>query len=121
MSEIIYEKKGRIAYLTLNRPDARNAMNYATARQWAEALTDFRDDPEVWVLIATGNGPAFCAGADLKELGDPEKRRRFLKFAKDRAPYLLNLDIWKPTICAINGAAVGGGCEFALSDRKSVV
>ena len=115
MPEIIYEKKGKIAYITLNRPKARNAMNYAAAKQWAEALMDFRDDPDVWVLITTGKGPAFCAGADLKELGQPETRRRFINFAKDRAPYLLNLDIWKPTICAINGPAVGGGCEFALS------
>ncbi len=115
MPEIIYEKKGRIAYITLNRPEARNACNYEMARQWTEVLEDFRDDPESWVCIITGNGPAFCAGADLKELGNPETRNRLLSFIKDKAACLVNSEIWKPTICALNGPAAGGGCEFALS------
>jgi enoyl-CoA hydratase len=115
MPEIIYEKKGHLALITLNRPESRNAINYDMAVQWEKALHDFRDDPDMWVAIIIGNGPAFCAGADLKELGQPETKKRFLDFAYDRAPYLLNLDIWKPTIAAINGVAAGGGCEFALS------
>ncbi|MFC2001603.1 enoyl-CoA hydratase/isomerase family protein [Chloroflexota bacterium] len=115
MSEIIYEKKGRIAYITLNRPETRNAYNYAMVQQWVEALEDFRDDPETWACITTGNGPAFCAGADLKELSNPETRDRLMSFLTDKAPCLVNNDIWKPTICALDGPALGGGCEFALS------
>ena len=115
MPEIIYEKKGRIAYITLNRPEARNAYNFVMVRQWAEALEDFRDDPETWVCVITGNGSAFCAGADLKELSAPETRNQLMSFVKDKGPYLINCDIWKPTICALNGPALGGGCEFALS------
>ena len=115
MPEIIYEKKGRIAYVTLNRPEVRNAYNYDMVTQWTEAMEDFRADPELWVCIITGNGPSFCAGADLKELKDPEKRNRLMSFVSTRAPYLINIDTWKPTICALNGTTAGGGCEFALS------
>ncbi|HXY75009.1 MAG TPA: enoyl-CoA hydratase/isomerase family protein, partial [Dehalococcoidales bacterium] len=115
MAELIYEKKGHLALITLNRPESRNALNYEMAVLWAQALQDFRDDPDLWVAIFTGNGPAFCAGADLKDLSKPDTKKRFLDFAYDRAPYLLNLDVWKPTIAAINGVAAGGGCEFALS------
>ncbi len=115
MPSIIYEKKGHLATITLNRPEARNAYTYEMACLWVEALEDFRDDPEMWLAVITGNGPAFCAGADLKQLGQPETRDRLLSYVSTRAPYLINLDIWKPTICALNGIAVGGGCEFALS------
>jgi enoyl-CoA hydratase len=115
MSVVLYEKKDRIAWITLNRPEARNAMNYDLVTEWADALEDFRDDPETFISITTGKGPAFCAGGDLKEFADSEKYKRLRKLLKLRNPFLVNSEIWKPTICALNGPAVAGGCEYALS------
>src|SRR6266540_1864237 len=66
MSKLLYEKRDRIAYLTINRPEARNAVDPDVHRLMIEAWTDFRDDDSVDVAILTGAGEAFCAGADLK-------------------------------------------------------
>ena len=67
MSAIAYEKRDRIAYVTIRRPEAMNALGPAHNQEIIEAWTDFRDDPDVWVAILTGSGErAFCAGADLK-------------------------------------------------------
>jgi len=111
---IDYEKEGRIAILTINRPEAMNAMSVQAWRELNEALIDFRDDPELWVGIITGTGEkAFCAGADIKDL------LPFLKENRD-TPWLLppthmrGLDLWKPLIAAINGLALGGGLEIVL-------
>ena len=111
---IDYKKEGRIAILTINRPEAMNAMNVQAWRELNEALIDFRDDPELWVGIITATGEkAFCAGADVKDL------LPFMKENRDN-PWLMpsthmrGLDLWKPLIAAINGLALGGGLEIAL-------
>jgi len=66
MSKVLYEKRGEIAYITLNRPDKRNAIDTETDELLFEAWTRFRDDPEVRLAVLTGSGDkAFCAGADL--------------------------------------------------------
>ncbi len=111
---IDYEKEGRIAILTINRPEAMNAMNVQAWRELNEALIDFRDDPELWVGIITATGEkAFCAGADVKDL------LPFMKENRDN-PWLMppthmrGLDLWKPLIAAINGLALGGGLEIVL-------
>ncbi|MDO8672851.1 MAG: enoyl-CoA hydratase-related protein, partial [Dehalococcoidia bacterium] len=70
MSVVIYEKKDRIAFITMNRPDAMNSLNMEVRLGLSEALQDFKADPEVWTAIITGaGGKAFSAGADLKEMG----------------------------------------------------
>jgi len=69
MPALVYEKKGRIAYITLNRPEVLNAMNSEIWGALVKAWVDVRDDPDVWVALVTGAGDkAFCAGQDLKEL-----------------------------------------------------
>ena len=67
MSVLLYEKKGRIAYITLNRPEKRNALNYELLGELEKAWIDFRDDDNLWVAVLTGAGTTFCAGLDLKE------------------------------------------------------
>ncbi len=109
-----YQKEDRVAIFTINRPEAMNAMNLQTFREWAEVMAEFRDDDELWVGIITGAGDkAFCAGADIKEV---------LPFLKENAHKLWawpmtnnrKIDMWKPLIAAINGLCLGEGLEIAL-------
>jgi len=112
---IDYKKEGRIAIFTINRPEALNAMNVEAQRELQQAMTDFRNDPDLWVGIITGAGEkAFCAGADIKDL---------LPFMKEHSGRLWELpvtpmrglELWKPLIAALNGYTLGGGLEIALA------
>lgn len=102
---IDYKKEDKIAIFTINRPEARNAINPAGLRELYEAMVDFRDDPQLWAGIITGVGDkAFCAGADIKEM------LPFLKAHSDSPgevpPFIWRgLELWKPLITAVNGAA----------------
>ena len=113
---LIYEKKDGIAYITFNRPKVLNALNRKTVEELREALLDARDDSAVRVLILTGSGEkAFVAGADIGELAQqtPVNGKEFSLFGQ--AVFHLLETMGKPSICAINGFALGGGCELALS------
>jgi len=115
---IIYEKKDRIAYITLNRPRVLNALSRQLNRELDEALYDFRDDPEVWVSIISGAGDrAFSSGHDLKE--DTEEGfadEWTTSFWRQGDPNIYgNLQIWKPIIAAIHGYCLAGGLEIALA------
>ncbi len=115
---VIYDKAGHVATVTLDRPDALNAinptMNDELIRVWAEV----RDDPEVWIAILTGAGDkAFCAGADLKEL-IPELARRARQGSLEEFNFggiTRGFETWKPLIAAVNGYALAGGTELALA------
>jgi enoyl-CoA hydratase/carnithine racemase len=116
MSSLIYEKKGRIAVITLNRPEVMNAIDPEMQQLLAEAWKDFAYDPEVWVAILTGAGDkAFCTGSDLKKTMPPKESFAQLTLGgKANKEFLPPLNQWKPIICAVNGYAIGGGLELAL-------
>ncbi len=112
---LLYEKKGKIAYITINRPDALNSLNPETYGELSEALIDFRDDDNSWVVIITGAGEkAFCAGADIKEMLPLLEGLRN-EWWRLPPTIMRGLELWKPVIAAINGFALGGGLELALS------
>ncbi|MDT5160908.1 MAG: enoyl-CoA hydratase [Mycobacterium sp.] len=102
---LLIDTQDRVRTLTLNRPQARNALSSELRRRFFQALRDAEADDEVDVVILTGADPVFCAGLDLKELGDSSQ-------LPDISPQWPPMT--KPVIGAINGAAVTGGLEFAL-------
>lgn len=112
--EIIVTVENQIATLTVNRPEARNALNWAAQEQFAGWVTAVAQNPTVRVLIITGVGrQAFVAGGDLKELSghpEPEAGARLNQTMRDALQELTELPI--PTIAAVNGDAFGGGCEI---------
>jgi len=113
---LLYEKRDGIAYLTLNRPKVLNALNRKTVEELQQSLLDARADDGVRVIIMTGAGEkSFVAGADIGELAQqtPVSGREFSLFGQ--SVFHLLETIGKPSICAINGFALGGGCELALS------
>jgi enoyl-CoA hydratase len=115
---VLYEVSERIATITLNRPDARNALSSEVLRLLPERMRQAEADTYVDVIILTGTDPAFCAGLDLKELGSQDG-----KLLNTGADGSLNADgirgpfpkISKPLIGAVNGVAVTGGIELALN------
>ena len=119
MSEIVtYEARGRVALITLNRPDARNAVNGDVARDMEAAIDQMEGDDDIWVGIIQANTegqdrPVFCAGADLKAMNSGDgaslmtERGGFAGFAyRERK---------KPVIVAVDGLATAGGCEIVLA------
>lgn len=123
MSEIlIFEKKEHIAYLTLNRPDQRNAINLEMYRQLTESWDRINEDNDIRVVIITGAGDkAFSAGMDLKEVARLRKegKKDFLKLVDD--PFLLKMrSVKKPIIAAINGNVFAGGFLLSLNSDMRV-
>ncbi|MCW2966689.1 MAG: Enoyl-CoA hydratase [Solirubrobacteraceae bacterium] len=119
MSSVLYEKRDRIAYITFNRPEARNAIDPEMQERLIETWTSFRDDDDVDVAIVTGAGDAFCAGADLKTYIPPiikgEKRIRDIVDLGFGAFTRGLHKTTKPIVGAINGWALAGGLEQALA------
>lgn len=113
---LLFEVRNQIAYITFNRPKVLNALNRRTVEELGDALTHARDDSEVRVLILTGAGEkSFVAGADINELAQrtPVDGKEFSLFGQEVFHRLETMG--KPSIAAINGFALGGGCELALS------
>src|SRR5258708_3613725 len=120
-NKVLYEKKGEVAYIRLNRPEVKNAIDLEVHHRLREIWTDFRDDQALRVAILTGTGDAFCAGADLRthvpEWADagPGLARNKLPdgFAGGITRGLHRL--YKPIIAACNGWVLGGGLELAMA------
>ena len=115
---IIYEKRGRIAYVTINRPERLNALHPPASAEMRTAFTDFRDDPDVWVAIVTGaGGRAFSTGNDLKYHSEHRRPGEAWPEAEGIvfAGITSDFECWKPIIAAVSGYALGGGLELALA------
>lgn len=117
---IIYEKKGKVAYITLNRPDHLNALSAAMFQELNQAWEDFKRDEQSWVAVLSGAGDKdFCGGiADYKDMmgqsGAVMRRPDEFRWTAR------HLDIWKPVICAVNGICVGGGFHF-VADSDIII
>jgi enoyl-CoA hydratase len=128
MPTVLFEKRGHIGYVTLNRPDALNCFNYETLKTLGEVVENIHLDRDVRVVIFTGAGEkAFSAGADLKErktLNEMEVRRNVKKI---RDVFNAIADLPQPTIAAVNGYAFGGGfelmlaCDFRIAVKEAVM
>ncbi|MEM6709180.1 MAG: crotonase/enoyl-CoA hydratase family protein [Pseudomonadota bacterium] len=110
---VLFEKRGHVALITLNRPEARNAVNGEVAQGLEAALDQFEADPELWVGILAANGKAFCAGADLKAIS--EGKGHELGTKKGGFAGIARRERSKPLIAAIAASALAGGTEIALS------
>jgi len=109
--EVLRERRGHVEILTINRPDARNAINRATAIALGDALDACESDDDVWVVVLTGAGDkAFSAGMDLKAFAAGE-----LPITDDGFGGITQRDFAKPLIAAANGAALAGGFEILIS------
>ncbi|TMB95883.1 MAG: enoyl-CoA hydratase/isomerase family protein [Chloroflexi bacterium] len=114
---MLFDRKDRLAYVTINRPERRNAIDPATSAELHEAFSAFKDDDDLWVAIVTGTGDqAFSAGADLVAMAE--------SFAGGGGGVPMNVpfggitrgfECWKPMIAAINGYCLAGGLEVALA------
>ena len=108
-----YEVKDHVALITLNRPQAKNALNRAMRKELQLAYTDVKFNRDVWVAILTGNGDVFCAGKDLFEKTAPEDEDGSV-MSNDEL-YIFQRNIYKPIILAINGPCLAQGGGFALN------
>jgi enoyl-CoA hydratase/carnithine racemase len=116
LENVLYEKKGAIAYVTINRPKVLNALNKATIAELNEAFKDARDDAAVHGVILTGAGDrAFAAGADIAEMANDTPAEAEDKTRHGQRLTRLIENLGKPVIAAVNGFALGGGCELAMA------
>jgi len=109
---IDYEKKERIAIVTINRPDAMNCLNQEDVEELDRVWLDFRDDDQMWVGVLTGSGDrSFCSGADLGDL-IPKINSGELPLQPTNPGFLKNIRCFKPIIAAVNGVCLAGGTEM---------
>lgn len=114
---IIYEKRGGIAFITINRPHVRNALNTETREELKKALTKAGEDDEVRVVVIKGAGEHFCAGADVREfmeLSAAEMDSWIRKWGLNTITSIIT-SMRKPVIAAVDGYCLGGGCEMAMA------
>lgn len=117
MTSITKEIKDKVAYLTLNRPDVFNSFNREMALLLQSELDACEENSDVRAIVITGNGKAFCAGQDLKEVTSPELNPGFKKILEEHYNPIVSRirKIEKPIIAAVNGVAAGAGANIALA------
>jgi enoyl-CoA hydratase len=114
MSAVERERRGHVEILTINRPEARNAINGAVSQAMSSTLDELETDDDCWVVILTGSGDkAFSAGMDLKAFASGEGAS--IMGATGGFAGITQRSFSKPIIAAVNGAALAGGCEIMLS------
>jgi len=114
MTEVIFEKKGHIAFVRLNRPESLNAINRRMADSLIECWRQIRDDMDLWVGIVSGTGPSFCSGADVKEMAHGCWKFSDSILFGDKPMGPDNYGVWKPLIAATQGHVNGAGLWLAL-------
>lgn len=123
---IILEEKEQVAVLTLNNPEIRNPLTDETKTEMIAALSEVESREELRALVITGQGAAFCAGGDIKKIGQeltPAEIREVIQKSQQLLKRLLNLP--KPVVAAVNGDALGMGCnlvlatDFAIASEKA--
>ncbi|MFI5044067.1 MAG: enoyl-CoA hydratase/isomerase family protein [Acidimicrobiales bacterium] len=120
---LIVERRGPVGWLIFNRPDRRNAMDATMLDELEQAWTELDDDPDVRVIVNTGNGPAFQTGLDVVQLAKNKEALREQSRRTKRAELLFtpwHLDVITPVICAVNGMCAGGGLHF-VADADIVI
>ena len=127
MSLVTYELQDRIATITLNRPEARNAINGALRQDLNAAFDRFRDEEEAWVGILTANGSVYCAGADLKDGEGAVGTFGGTFWEKPTInSFESGIELFKPTIAAVHGPCIGYGltgvlfCDFVIASTEAM-
>ena len=129
LEHVIYEKKGNVAYVTLNRPDVRNALHSYAYAEMRSCWRDIALDPQIYVGIVTGAGKAFCAGRDVKFLAEYQAQGKRTPHEDPNNPLFhwggggqpQDVNLEKPLIAAINGFAVGVGLNIILQCQLRVM
>ena len=126
MSLVTYEQDNHIATITLNRPEARNAINGDLRVELNDAWNQFRDDQDAWVGILTANGSVFCSGVDLKDGKDAVGRFGGTFWEKPTInSFESGMELFKPTIAAVHGPCIGYGltgvlfCDFVIATTEA--
>jgi enoyl-CoA hydratase len=118
-NDVVYEVDDHVAYLTIDRPERRNAMSTGVASELVRRFSEASIEDDIWAVVLTGAGDkAFCAGADLKEFDELARQGKQIPVpmtGAERNVYETITETYKPTIAVINGPVLAGGCELALA------